>query len=276
MGGDQLCKAARAEFELLDHLANKASYDEATGRRLFSTVAEAARITGWVHYDHGLHAAAQKYFITGLRASATAGDPVGGAYILTFMASQTYNVGNPQDAVGLLQTAQERAGSRATAAVRAYMHATAARAHAKTPYGRYACVRELEKARTAVAAGSHDDDPPWIYWITRPEIEMMAASAALDLGDPRRALDFFRGARTADYADAYAKNDAIHLVWTADAYLALGEIDAACETALEAYLKGKEIDSARQSGALTDFRTRLKAKHRGSRTAKDFLDLTAA
>jgi hypothetical protein len=35
-------------------------YDAATGRCLFSTVSEAGRICGWLHFDQGMQAAAQK------------------------------------------------------------------------------------------------------------------------------------------------------------------------------------------------------------------------
>lgn len=276
MGGSELCRVACTEFELVNHLADGASYDEATGRRLFSAVAEAGRIAGWIHYDHGLHATAQKYFITALRASATAGDAQVGASILSCMANQTYNIGNPQDAINLLETAQTQAQTRATPRVQAMLHLRTARAYSKTPYGRYACARELEKARAALAQGPHDDDPPWAYWVSAGELEMMAGISALDLGDPRRALGFFEAARSAEIpVNAIAKDNAICLARTAEAHLALGEIDEACGIARQAFLQGKDVNSGRQSGVVADFRKRLQADHRGSKAAKEFLDLTA-
>jgi len=277
MGGGELCRLAREEFELLSRLADEANYDEATGKRLFSAVAEAARICGWVHHDNGLNAAAQKYFVTGLRASATAGDVAVGAGILSYLGRQAYTVGDPQDAVALLEAAQGQTRNRLTPQAQAILHARTARAYAATSYGRYAAARELEKARDALAKGPHDDDPPWSYWLTPWELEMMAGSAALALGDPRRALRFFATARSmGSSADTYVRADAVYLVRIAKTHLILGEIDEACGVARQALTKGRSVNSVQYSDALADFRTRLQADHRGSRAAKEFLDLTTA
>jgi hypothetical protein len=95
LGGKDIRHTAMAEFELLAKLAGQTVYDSATGTRLFQAICEAGRICGWLHFDQGLHASAQKFYITALRASATAGDPVVGANVLAFMTIQTYSVGNP-------------------------------------------------------------------------------------------------------------------------------------------------------------------------------------
>jgi hypothetical protein len=151
-------------------------------------MSEAGRICGWLHFDQGYQAAAQKYYLTALRASATAGDPGTGANVLAFMAIQAYSVGDPRDAVALGQAAQEQVTRRTTPRVRAILHARTARALSKTPGGKAGCARELTAARDAVAAGPSDDDPAWSYWVTPAEIEMLAGSSALDVGDPCQAL----------------------------------------------------------------------------------------
>ncbi|GAA4635366.1 hypothetical protein GCM10023196_080560 [Actinoallomurus vinaceus] len=275
LGGGDLRPIAIAEFQLVSKLADETSYDQATGRRLFATLSEAGRICGWLHFDQGLHAAAQKYYVTALRASATAGDRAVGANVLAFMAIQTYSVGNPQDAVNLVQTAQDQLRHRSTPLVRSILHARAARAWSKAPYGRIACTRELNKARDALAEGRRDDDPPWAYWVTEAEIEMLAGSCALDLGDARQALRFFDHARAADHAaDGYIRDNALFLARAADAHLTLGQIDEACDIARQAYEQSGGVDSARPSGALADFRSRL-VPYRNLAAAREFLALTA-
>ncbi|MGW4424528.1 tetratricopeptide repeat protein [Streptosporangium sp. NPDC004631] len=275
LGGGELRQIATAELQLISSLADKATYTSETGRRLFTTVCEAARICGWQHFDAGRQAAAQKYFITALRASATAGDPEAGAHVLAFMAIQTYSVGNPQDAVNLVQTAQNQTGRRTTPRVRSMLHVRAARALSKTPHGRNACAHELSLARETFAQGSHDDDPPWTYWMTEGEIEMLAGACALDLGDPRQALRSFEAARVAEYsADGYVRDNALYLTRAAEAHFALGEIEEACTAARQAFEQSGGVDSTRPSGAIADLRKRLRP-HRQTPIVRNFLELTA-
>jgi hypothetical protein len=269
LGGGEVRPLAVAEFNLLSQLANDAVYGAETGRRLFSTLAEAARICGWLHFDAGRHAAAQSYYISALRASASAGDRASGANVLAFMAIQTYSVGNPQDAVNLVRTAQKDAET-ATPLVRAMLHMRAGRALSKTG-DRVGSARELDAARTTYAAGSSDDDPSWAYWMSAAEIEMTAASSALELENPRQALVSFAAARENSYAsEGYARDNALFLVRSADAHLRLGDVDAACAAAAEALDQSDGVDSARPSGALNDFRKAL-ASYRSTRSAQAFL-----
>jgi hypothetical protein len=102
------------------------------------------------------------------------------------MAIQVYSEGNPQDAVGMVRTAQDAVKCRSTPRVKSMLHARAARALSKTG-DHTACWRELDAARIEYARGPHDDDPPWSYWLTPGEIEMLAGSSALNLNAPRTA-----------------------------------------------------------------------------------------
>lgn len=187
LSGSELLPAATEEYRLLNRFASNATCDSSVSRRLFSTLSEASRMCGWLHFDADQHAQAQRFYITSLRASASAGDPEVGANTLNFMAIQTYSKGNPQDAVNLVRTAQDRVKGSTTPRVRALLHARAGRALSKTGDLK-GCAREFDAARDAFSRGTHDDDPSWAYSITEGEIEMLAGSSALDLGDPRRAL----------------------------------------------------------------------------------------
>lgn len=270
MGGGDLLQQAVAQYQTMSTLAGEASYDGQLGRRLYSLVSESARICGWTHFDQGMHARAQEYFITSLRASASSGDAAVGAHALAFMTIQTYTVGNPQDAVGLIQTAQEKASRTTTPRVRAMLHARAGRALSKTGDVQ-GCARELDSARDAFAQGSRDDDPPWIYWMTADEIARTAGSSALELGDPRRAIEHYAAATTG----SYARDNALALARAAEAYLTLGDVDAACTTATQAFTLGGDVNSNRPVEALSDFRELL-APHRDARAARDYLELTNA
>ncbi|MGB6163109.1 MAG: hypothetical protein WCF33_10865 [Pseudonocardiaceae bacterium] len=272
LGGAQLRRAALAECELVQHLAADTIYDDAVARQLYSTISEAARICGWQHFDAGLHAAAQRFYTTSLRASATGGDPQAGAHTLSFMAIQTYSVGSPLDAVGLVEAAVEQTRQTVTPRTAAMLHVRLARALSKTPDGAPRCLAELDRAQDAYARGTHDDDPPWTYWLTDGELEMLAGSCALDPGRPDRALDHFATARQLHYAaEGYVRDDALYLTRAAVAHLDQGDVDQACAVARQALARSSTVDSTRPTGALREFRTRLSTEHPRHHEAQAFI-----
>lgn len=274
LGGARLRQTAVAEYDLLEGLAKQTGQHGPLEHRLLSLLAESARMCGWLQFDSGHHARAQRFYVTALRASASAGDHQVGANTLAFMAIQVYSEGTPQDAVGLVRTAQDATMRRTTPRVKSMLHARAARALSKTG-DRTACWRELDAARTEYARGPHDDDPSWSYWLNPGEIEMLAGSSALDLDEPRRALTHFEQARRVQYAaDGYARDHVLYLTRTARAHLQLGDLDSACAAATDAFTQNATLNSSRPTDALDDLRDEL-APHRHVRTVRDFLLLSA-
>lgn len=274
LGGARLRQTAVAEYDLLEGLAQQTGQHGPLEHRLLSLLAESARMCGWLQFDSGRHARAQRFYVTSLRASASAGDPQVGANTLAFMAIQVYSEGNPQDAISLVRTAQDTTMRRSTPRVKSMLHARAARALSKTG-DRTGCWRELDAARTEYARGPHDDDPSWSYWLNPGEIEMLAGSSALDLDDPRRALTHFEQARHVQYsADGYARDHVLYLTRTARAHLRLGDLDAACAAATDAFTQNVTLNSSRPSDALDDLRDEL-AAHRHVGPVRDFLQLSA-
>lgn len=270
LGGGSLRSLAAEELRLATHLLDDARYTSTVGHRLHSAVAEAARLNGWLSFDSGHHAAAQRYYLTALRAAAIADDHTTGANTLAFMAIQTYSTGNPADAVDLVETAQTALGRGATPRVRAMLHARTARAHAKTGQQK-SCARALNAAYDAHAHGPCDDDPAWCYWLTTGELENVAGSCALDLGDAARALHHFHAALAAAYdRDSCHRDHAIYLTRTAEAHLAQGDIEHACASATQAATLLGGVASARASSTLDGFRGKLDP-YRDSPSARHFL-----
>ena len=270
LGGTEIRRAAVAEYQLLTTLANEATYTEAMGRRLLSAVAEAGRVCGWLHFDAGRHAAAQTYYVCALRAADTAADPITGANALAFMAVQAYTVGNPHDAVELMRTAQLKVAPGGTPRVRAAMHARLARALSKA--GEPAeCQRQLDAMNEQYANGPRDEDPAWLYWIDRPNLDGMAASCLLDAHEPRSALAHFAAA-VDGYPDHYPREKALDLAGSAVAHLALGDLDVACDAGRRAWEITGGLDSGQLFGAMTDLRDRL-LPHRDVPVVRDFLEL---
>ncbi|MCX4554319.1 MULTISPECIES: XRE family transcriptional regulator [unclassified Streptomyces] len=267
-GGGDLIIEAEAHLSLVTRLLGHATLTEVQRARLYGQAADLARMAGWMTFDNGRHAAAQRYFAAALRASHSAGDPLLGANVLAFAAVQEYSVGNPHDADAMIRTAQTAVRGRSTPAVDAMLAARQARALAKAGDAA-ACFRALNRA-TDLVGQPHDDDPPWAYWVLRPEIDMLAGSCMLDLGQPAAAQVKFTEADAA-YGPGYVRTHALYLTRMATAQLQQQDVDEACATASQALGLLADINSARSSDTIRAFTKQL-TPYRKSPAACTFLD----
>ncbi|MBD3004904.1 transcriptional regulator [Streptomyces sp. 5-10] len=87
-------------------ILDSCSYTEATGRELFSAVADLGSVAGWMSFDAGMHQSAQKLFITALHAASEGADKAVGAHILQCMARQMSHLAHYSDALDLVALAQ--------------------------------------------------------------------------------------------------------------------------------------------------------------------------
>jgi tetratricopeptide (TPR) repeat protein len=197
---------------------------------------------------------------------------VAGAYVLSFMAVQCYSTGQSRQAIALLDSAGEAVARLGSPRMTAMLAARAARSHSKAG-DRAACARLLGQARTALGRGPRPGDPPVLYWVTQGEIEMIAGSSALDLGDPRQAIRCFDAAIQADYRgdDQYPRSHAIYLARAARAHLALRDLDAALDRAAHALRCLGGVDSARSGSAVRALRAQFEP-HAAAPAVRDFLD----
>ncbi|GHE14817.1 transcriptional regulator [Streptomyces alanosinicus] len=277
VGAGQVYDAALLELRLITDLLKDASYSETTGRRLFGCAAEAARLAGWCSYDAGRHAASERHFLTSLRASGSAANPTLGAITLAFWANLRYNAGDPQGALHLIDGALADRRNITSPRVVAMLHARAARAHSKAGEPT-AAWHQVDKAFAAYdTAPPPDEDLPSMYWINHGELHQVAASSALTLGEPKRALENFTAAL--DHADPYdtqreARGTAIYLARQAEAHLGLGEVDAAVEVGHQVIGAMGGVDSARTTDTLTELREGL-SSHQDVPAVRDFLAYAA-
>lgn len=276
LGSKSVAALAYNELNLTAALIKQASYGEVTGRRMYTLAAEAARQVAWTQFDQDKPAKAAGFFETALRCSATASDPVTGAYAMSFAAVQAYSTpGAAREALDLLESATVGVRGRATPRMEAMLAARHARALSKLG-DRKGCARMLDLARDRLDAGPRADDPPMLYWVTEREIEMIAGSSALDLGDPAEALRRFTAAAQAgqDADEEFPRSDAIYLSRAAEAHVGLNDLEAAVETARDATRCLGGVDSARSSTTLTKLRGKLEA-FGDVPVVRDFLEQTA-
>ncbi|WP_161365246.1 helix-turn-helix transcriptional regulator [Streptomyces sp. SID3343] len=274
LGSGEVCQLARDELSLIVRLITSGRYDEATVGRLHSTASEAARQVAWSAFDQGRPGIAQRFFDGSLRASAEARDPISGAYALSFAAIQCYSTpGQAGRAVSLLEAAQEQVRRKATPRMHAMLAARIARALSKTG-AKKECAHQLGIARAALDKGRHDYDPQTLYWVDYGEIEMIAGSSALQLGDPAEAVRRFEAAMQASYPGdvEYPRSNAIYLARAAEAHLAMHDLDAAVANARHASRCLGSVDSARSASELKGLREQL-ATHTSHTAVREFLEV---
>ncbi|MEO3976899.1 transcriptional regulator [Streptomyces sp. CAU 1734] len=277
VGAHHVYDAALVEIRLITDLLNHAYYTENIGRRLFSAAAEAARIAGWCAYDTGHHHTAERHFITSLRATASAGDTTRGAITLAFWSNLRYSTGDPQGALHLIDGALATRHTIHSPRALALLHARAARAHSTAGDHRNAW-QQIDAAFTAYAhADTPEADISSLYWITHGELHQVAASTALTLKTPKKALTHFDAAFT--HHDPYdlereLRGTVIYQGRRTEAHIALGDIDAALDTGHQILTTIDGIDSARSTAALHQVRDHLNP-HQHIPAVADFLQLSA-
>ncbi|MHC5908564.1 transcriptional regulator [Streptomyces sp. S6] len=131
-GGVLSRSAVLAQTDTVLTLLKTSTYTETVGRELFSAAADLASVAGWMTFDAGRHTAAQRTFVSALRAAAEAGDKRIGAHILQCMARQMSHLGHVDDALDLVALAQYGARRDLTPAAASMLAALEARFHAIT------------------------------------------------------------------------------------------------------------------------------------------------
>jgi hypothetical protein len=244
LGGTELRNLAVAEFRWLAYRADHAVYDTGSGQRLFSLLTEAARLCGWLHFDALHHAAAQSYYVVALRCSATAGDSMTGANVLACMSFQATLTSHHQDAVSLIDSAQQQVRRHATPRLTALLASRKARAHAKAG-DVAACGRALGDAERSLDAATTDAiEPGWLYYFDEAELAAQAAACWVDLSQPERARPLIDDALRSINPN-YVRDRAIYHVRSAEAYLHDNELEPACHELRTAAALARRTGSVR-------------------------------
>jgi transcriptional regulator with XRE-family HTH domain len=227
------------------------------GNALFCAVAEATLLAAWMTYDSTPRSPlAQRYFVQALGLAQAADDRLLGASILDAMSHQATYIGRFREAANLARAARTGTRGAATATLTAHFHTMEARAHARLGDAR-ACDRALAEAVREFERRNPEDDPGWFRYFDEAELSAEFGHCLRDLKRPTDAVHYAVNSAPVVTGGTLGRSYFFVSMVLADAYLASGEPEQACATALAALAGGEQIRSGRCVNYLRDFRMHL-------------------
>ena len=257
------------ELKATTTLLDEAALTEGQTQRLLTVTGELAQLAAWVAADAGLYKQAARYTEGGVLAAHAADNEPLAANVISTLAYQLANTGNPRQAAMLARTAYAGARHSATATTKALFLERVAWADAKSG-DVVSCERALGQVEDNFNHAKPEDNPDWVYWLNREEIDVMAGRCFTELKQPARAEPLLRSA-TSDYDDTMIRENSLYLSWLAEDYILLNEIDTAVEIATHVLELGSRANSARTDDRLRHL-ARLLRRYRDVQSAAGFLD----
>jgi hypothetical protein len=237
-------------------------YSDTVGRDLFSAVGEATLLAAWMTYDSApASRQAQGYFVQALSLAQTGGDRLLGASILDAMSHQATFAGRFTDAANLARAALAGTRGQAPPTLTAHFHAMEARALARLGDAK-SCSRALAESVTEFERANPEDAPAWMQYFNDSELSAEFGHCMRDLGRASDAVRYADSSLKASEA-AFGRSDFFVSLVLADAQLAAGNAEEACDITLKAISSGDQIRSARCVSYLREFARNLPANANG-------------
>ncbi|WP_405147762.1 helix-turn-helix domain-containing protein [Sphaerisporangium sp. NBC_01403] len=223
IGGAMLLGPALHLLARVRRMLDEADYSEAIGRQLVAIAGGLSVDAGWFAYDsddqnlaRGLYGEARLY-------ADHAGDRELHVQVASLLAMQATRLarrhpGRAREALRFVATAKELARHWATPRVYALLELRETSAHAVLGDGR-ACRRSMTNAWREFERGPHENDPGWAGFVSEAELLSFEGRAAVALGKPAAAVEFYR--RSVDKWNS-DRNRSYGRACLADALLASG------------------------------------------------------
>ena len=257
------------ELQATTKLLDEAALTEDQNRRLLTATGELAQLAAWVTADAGLYKQAASYAEGGILAAHAADNAPLAGNIISTLSYQLANTGNPRQAAMLALTAYAGARHSATATTKALLLERVAWADAKSG-DLISCERAIGQVEENFDHAKPEDDPNWVYWLNREEIDVMAGRCFTELRQPARAEPLLRNA-TSGYDNTLIRENSLYLSWLAEDYILLNEIELAAETATRVLELGSRANSARTDERVRHL-ARLLRRYKDVQAAASFLD----
>jgi tetratricopeptide (TPR) repeat protein len=275
-GGGDVLPLTEYHFRWVAELLEQASYDDATGRKLHTALAELAKLVAWDCYDTGQYGLAQRYHITALRAAHVIDDRSLGAHILGEMAYQAAHQGQSAEATTLIDSAM--AGGQGRRTPRLLAQLSIQRAHAYVAMkDTSAATAAISRARSHVEQPATDDDPPYLWWVRPAEITASAGECLLRLGQAEQAAALLdQGLSLFD--PAFDCDRQYYLIRLAEALARPGrhrDLEAATVKGIEAIDLAERVSSPLNGDRIHDLAHKLRP-HASVPAVQNFLERAGA
>ncbi|WP_405149829.1 helix-turn-helix domain-containing protein [Sphaerisporangium sp. NBC_01403] len=241
-------------------------YNDKVGAELMTAAAAMTQMAGWTAFDLDHHGLAQQYFGQALRLAKSGDDSLTGAWVLANMANQALHLNQPAQAVWLTRAAMDSA-RRVQAPPRVLAMLLVKEAWATAMQSRpdkthdthstHGVERLLTEAERMHARGKTDRDPVWAAaWIDESELIAQMGMCWDLLGDHRRAAGCAESA-VREFATKRPRSAQLNRVNAAEAYLGMGEVEQAVESARPAIPMARSLTSVRSVERIRKFSDRL-------------------
>ena len=240
-------------------------YDDKVGAELMTAAAGMTLQAGWTAFDLNRHGQAQHYFGQALKLAKAGDDSLTGAWVLATMTHQAIHLEQDAQGVWLARAATDTARrAQAPSRVMAMLLVDEARATAmqarpaETGDGHSAkqVERLLTEAERAYAQGATDRDPAWVAWENEFELTARMSRCWKLLGDYRKAVGCAESA-VREFTEKRPRSAQLNRMSAAEAYLGMGELEQAVDSARAAIPMAKSLTSARSVERIRKFAKRL-------------------
>lgn len=257
LGGGAVLDLVRSHVRYVLNLLRHNSYSATIGNRLYGAAGELLRLGGWLSFDAGRQAQAQRYWLAALRAAHVAGDRALGANVLGFMSCQAKDLAQFDEAIKLAVAARQGYGG-ASPQVTAILNLRVAQAYAQTGDAT-TCHEAIDVAYGVLGNPSPESgDPAWSYWLDEAQVNEQVGYCFIRLGDWTRARTHLRSALRLQSEES-SREGALRQALLAVTYARQGEPEQACEVAGRAVaILSREVDSDRCVGHIRGVQEALK------------------
>ncbi|MBF6230037.1 helix-turn-helix domain-containing protein [Nocardia farcinica] len=205
--------------------------EESVRHEMFSAAAELAYLAGWMSFDNGEHAAAQRYFVAATKLATEADDAPLTGHILRAMAHQAIDLGDPRSGLALAEASVD--GSRYRGACpreRALLTVVHAKALSAAGRPRESAKALLRAERDLAAACGSDAEPARVFFFSEASLAHETACALRDSGDLDGAAAQFQLSARKRQADMFTRTHAVTLGYLGTVQARSGDLDLACAT----------------------------------------------
>lgn len=232
------------------------TYTENVRRALCAAAAEQTYLLGWMAFDDGDHATAQRFLIQALRLAEESHDAALGAHVLAGMADQATLTGDPAEGQRLAQAGRHGLVKANSAACLADLWALEARALAAMG-DKSGTTKAVSASEKAFARVDNNTEPVWAKFIDPAYLHGEHANAFRDLGDAVHAAEHARQSIRHARAQKRARRGAMSSAALAVSHLQNRDLEAAHSASVRTLDLARQVKSSRAVEAVQDVQRRM-------------------